>query len=113
MPPYTKRVLSLPEYPLGKIPARKRELIAQGMDVIDLGAGDADLAAPAVAIERIQREVQRPEISRYGFALGLMEYRAGNSVGTSQGSLRRRIRIAVSSKSKLRLRTPMVHLSLG
>ncbi|MEX2325755.1 MAG: aminotransferase class I/II-fold pyridoxal phosphate-dependent enzyme, partial [Gemmatimonadaceae bacterium] len=75
MPPYTKRVLALPEYPLGKIPARKRELIAQGVDVIDLGAGDADLAPPEVAVKRIQREVERPEISRYGFALGLMEYR--------------------------------------
>lgn len=75
MPPYTKRVLSLPEYPLGKIPARKRELIAQGVDVIDLGAGDADLAPPDVAVKRMQKEVERPEISRYGFALGLMEYR--------------------------------------
>ncbi|HUR91749.1 MAG TPA: aminotransferase class I/II-fold pyridoxal phosphate-dependent enzyme, partial [Gemmatimonadaceae bacterium] len=75
MPPYTKRVMSLPEYPLGKIPARKRELIAQGMDVIDLGAGDADLACPEVAVKRLQKEVERPETSRYGFALGLMEYR--------------------------------------
>ena len=44
MPAYTDRLLSLPEYPLAKIPEQKRELIARGMDVIDLGAGDADLA---------------------------------------------------------------------
>jgi len=36
----------LPEYPLATIPQKKRELAARGVDVIDLGAGDADLAPP-------------------------------------------------------------------
>ena len=53
MPPYTKRVLSLPEYPLAKIPEQKRQLIARGVDVIDLGAGDADLSPPPAVVERI------------------------------------------------------------
>ncbi|HJP59310.1 MAG TPA: hypothetical protein VJ865_04910, partial [Gemmatimonadaceae bacterium] len=75
MPALTDRVLSLPEYPLARIPAQKRELIARGMDVIDLGAGDADLSPPPKVIERITEAVRIPTMSRYGFALGLVEYR--------------------------------------
>jgi LL-diaminopimelate aminotransferase len=75
VPAYTDRVLSLPEYPLAKIPEQKRELIARGVDVIDLGAGDADLSPPPAVIERITAAVRIPTMSRYGFALGLVEYR--------------------------------------
>ena len=75
MPALTDRVLSLPEYPLARIPAQKRELIARGMDVIDLGAGDADLSPPPKVIERITEAVRIPTMSRYGFALGLVEFR--------------------------------------
>jgi LL-diaminopimelate aminotransferase len=75
VPAYTDRLLSLPEYPLAKIPEQKRELIARGVDVIDLGAGDADLAPPTAVIERIAEAARIPTMSRYGFALGLVEYR--------------------------------------
>ncbi len=75
MPAYTQRLLSLPEYPLAKIPEQKRQLIARGVDVIDLGAGDADLAPPPAVLNRICEAVRIPAMSRYGFALGLMEYR--------------------------------------
>jgi len=75
VPAYTDRLLSLPEYPLSGIPEKKRELIARGVDVIDLGAGDADLSPPPAVIERISQAVRIPTMSRYGFALGLVEYR--------------------------------------
>jgi len=75
VPAYTDRLLSLPEYPLAGIPEKKRELIARGVDVIDLGAGDADLSPPAAVIERISEAVRIPTMSRYGFALGLVEFR--------------------------------------
>ena len=75
MPAYTDRLLSLPEYPLSGIPEKKRELIARGVDVIDLGAGDADLSPPPAVIERISEAVRIPTMSRYGFALGLVEFR--------------------------------------
>ena len=75
MPPFTQRLLSLPEYPLAKIPEQKRQLIARGVDVIDLGAGDADLASPPAVLDRISAAVRIPAMSRYGFALGLVEYR--------------------------------------
>jgi LL-diaminopimelate aminotransferase len=75
VPAYTDRLLSLPEYPLSGIPEKKRDLIARGVDVIDLGAGDADLSPPPAVIERISQAVRIPSMSRYGFALGLVEYR--------------------------------------
>jgi LL-diaminopimelate aminotransferase len=57
------------------IPAKKRELIARGVDVIDLGPGDADLAPPEAAVKRLAEAAANPVMSRYGFGLGLMEYR--------------------------------------
>ena len=75
MPDYTNRLLSLPEYPLAKIPEQKREAIARGVDVIDLGAGDADLSPPEVVLQRLAEASRIPTMSRYGFGLGLMEYR--------------------------------------
>ena len=75
MPTLASRFLSLPEYPLASVPQKKRELIARGMDVIDLGAGDADLAPPPSAIEALERAARTPAMSRYGFGLGLPAYR--------------------------------------
>ncbi len=75
MPEYTKRLLGLPEYPLAKIPEKKRQLLARGVDLIDLGAGDADLAPPAVAMDTLAAAPRTPAMNRYGFGLGLMDYR--------------------------------------
>jgi LL-diaminopimelate aminotransferase len=75
MPKTASRFERLPEYPLAAIPQKKRELIARGVDVIDLGAGDADLPPPAEAIEEISRAVRTPAMSRYGFGLGLVAFR--------------------------------------
>ncbi len=75
MPPYNQRILNLPPYPLAHIPQKKRELYARGVDVIDLGAGDADLSPPEAALERMEKAIREPALGRYGFGLGLMEYR--------------------------------------
>ena len=47
----------------------------RGVDVIDLGAGDADLAPPAAVLDTIVSAVHNPAMSRYGFGLGLVAYR--------------------------------------
>ena len=75
MPTPAPRFLTLPEYPLAAIPQRKRELLARGVDVIDLGAGDADLAPPERAVEALAAAARDPKMSRYGFGLGLPAYR--------------------------------------
>lgn len=75
MPKLAGRFHTLPEYPLAKIPQKKRELIARGVDVIDLGAGDADLAPPPKALDAIAKAVHTPAMNRYGFGMGLVQYR--------------------------------------
>ena len=75
MPTRAARFFTLPEYPLATIPQKKRELVARGVDVIDLGAGDADLAPPQAALDRMRDAVLEPALSRYGFGLGYVPYR--------------------------------------
>ena len=75
MPKHAERFKTLPEYPLAKIPQRKRELIQRGLDVIDLGAGDADLAPPPTVFEALEKAAHDPSMSRYGFGLGLVRFR--------------------------------------
>jgi len=75
VPTRATRFFTLPEYPLATIPQRKRELAARGVDVIDLGAGDADLAPPQAALDRMRDAVLEPPLSRYGFGLGYVPYR--------------------------------------
>ncbi|HVP70642.1 MAG TPA: aminotransferase class I/II-fold pyridoxal phosphate-dependent enzyme, partial [Gemmatimonadaceae bacterium] len=75
MPRLSARFRSLPEYPLAAIPQKKRELAARGVDVIDLGAGDADLAPPPAAVEALERAAREATMSRYGFGLGLPAFR--------------------------------------
>jgi LL-diaminopimelate aminotransferase len=71
----SRRVSALPSYPLAEIPTIKRRLLQQGVDVIDVGAGDADFPPPTVAVEALARAVRDPAMSRYGFQLGLPAFR--------------------------------------
>src|SRR5688500_1451716 len=64
-----------PAYPLADVPQLKRELRARAVDIIDLGAGDADLAPPPAAVSALTAAVQKPEMSRYAFQLGLPAFR--------------------------------------
>ncbi len=70
-----KRLATLHTYPMAELPAIKRRLIEQGVDVIDVGAGDADFPPPAVAVEAIARALRDPAMSRYAFQLGLPAFR--------------------------------------
>ncbi|MDQ3998337.1 MAG: aminotransferase class I/II-fold pyridoxal phosphate-dependent enzyme [Gemmatimonadota bacterium] len=75
MPRLAARFETLPEYPLAHIPRRKRDLLARGVDVIDLGAGDADFPPPPAAVDALTRAARDPAMHRYGFGLGLVAYR--------------------------------------
>ncbi len=75
MPALAKRFATLPEYFLARIPQKKHELLKKGVDVIDLGAGDADLMPPDAAQRRIAESVYVPGMNRYGFGLGLVQFR--------------------------------------
>ena len=71
----SKRIAILPGYPMAEIPAMKKRLMERGVDIIDLGAGDADFPAPAIAIDTLARAEQDPRMSRYAFQLGLPAFR--------------------------------------
>ncbi len=73
------RLGALPGYPLAELPAIKRKLIEQGVDLIDLGAGDADYPPPSPVIESMRAAVQEPGLSKYGFQQGLPEFRRAAS----------------------------------
>jgi LL-diaminopimelate aminotransferase len=71
----SKRVGDLPGYPMAEIPAIKRRLIQQGVDIIDVGAGDADFPPPDIAVDALARASRDPAMSRYAFQLGLPAFR--------------------------------------
>lgn len=75
VPGLAERFRDFPPYPLADVPQIKRDLIASGVDVIDLGAGDADLPPPPSAVEALVAASGDPVMSRYGFQLGLPAYR--------------------------------------
>lgn len=60
---------------LQDLPAIKRDLRARGVDVIDLGVGDADLAPPPDAVEALRGAALDPVNSRYGMQIGLADFR--------------------------------------
>jgi len=72
---FSRRVSQLPGYPMAELPAIKRRLIQQGVDVIDVGAGDADFPPPEVAVKALTRALQDPAMSRYAFQIGLPAFR--------------------------------------
>jgi LL-diaminopimelate aminotransferase len=75
MPKHSLQFSSLPPYALADVPQIKAELIEKGVDVIDLGAGDADQMPPPQTIKAIQEAVTEERFSRYPFQRGLPEFR--------------------------------------
>lgn len=71
----SERLGRLPGYAVAELAVIKRRLLAEGRDVIDLGAGDADLPAPEVAVTTLAEAVRDPKMSRYSFQTGLMAFR--------------------------------------
>lgn len=93
---FSKRVARLPTYPMAELPAIKRRLIEQGVDVIDVGAGDADFAPPDIAVTALSRALQDPSMSRYAFQLGLPAFRE-----SAAAYMQRRFGVAVDPFKEL------------
>jgi LL-diaminopimelate aminotransferase len=93
---FSKRVAQLPGYPMAELPAIKRRLIEQGVDVIDVGAGDADFAPPDDAVNALVRALQDPAMSRYAFQLGLPAFREA-----AAAYMRRRFGVSVDPFKEL------------
>jgi LL-diaminopimelate aminotransferase len=84
MPFLSRTFTSLPAYPLADVPTLKRELLAGGVDLIDLGVGDADLPPPPAAVAALQAAAADPANSRYSFQLGLTAFREEIAAWTAQ-----------------------------
>ncbi len=72
---FSDRLGALPGYPLAEIPSIKRRLIAAGVDVIDLGAGDNDTPPPAPVVGAMHAALDEPSLSKYGFQQGNAAFR--------------------------------------
>ncbi len=86
----------LPAYAVHRIATIKRRLLAAGRDVIDLGAGDADLPPPALAVRTLADAARDPKMSRYAFQTGLLEFRQA-----AARYLERRFGVAVDPVTEL------------
>lgn len=71
----SRRVRELPEFPLAGAKETRRRLEAEGVDVIDLGAGEAGLDPPPRAVERLREVAADKSFSRYAFQLGSVAFR--------------------------------------
>ena len=60
-----ERLNKLPPYLFKEIDRKKAEVMARGVDIIDLGVGDPDLPTPPHIIEALNRAVHDPANHRY------------------------------------------------
>jgi len=75
LPRFSSDFARLPGYALADIPEVIQRLREQGVEVIDLGAGDSDLPPPPAAVEALREAVGDPDQSRYAFQTGLPRFR--------------------------------------
>jgi len=59
------RVLQTPPYPFAELARIKREMLAQGADLIDLGIGDPDRPTPPHIVEALCRAAHDPRTHQY------------------------------------------------
>ena len=70
-----ERLKKLPPYLFAEVDRRKRQLIASGRDVVDLGVGDPDLPTPSFIIDALNRAAQDPANHRYALDSGMPVFR--------------------------------------
>lgn len=70
-----RRIKELPPYLFAEIDRKKREALARGVDLIDLGVGDPDIPTPAKVVEKLMEGASKPANHRYPSSAGLAEYR--------------------------------------
>jgi LL-diaminopimelate aminotransferase len=71
----SERSRALPAYPLAGMKELRRQIESKGVDVIDLGTGDAELPPPAAVVEKLREIAGDISFSRYGFQAGLPAFR--------------------------------------
>jgi LL-diaminopimelate aminotransferase len=69
------RLKRLPPYLFAEIDRLKAELIAKGVDVINLGVGDPDLPTPPHIIQSMQKAAENPENHQYPSYSGMNDFK--------------------------------------
>jgi LL-diaminopimelate aminotransferase len=72
---YSDRINALPPYLFATIDEARDELIARGVDVIDLGVGDPDLPTHPHIVEAMREAVCDPKTHDYPSYAGMPEFR--------------------------------------
>ncbi|MEX2244525.1 MAG: aminotransferase class I/II-fold pyridoxal phosphate-dependent enzyme, partial [Fimbriimonadaceae bacterium] len=65
MPKPSKRFDAVPPYLFAEVARAKREAVARGIDVIDLGIGDPDIPTPQPIIDALCKAANEPKTHRY------------------------------------------------
>jgi len=72
---YAKRLDNLPPYLFARIDALKAQKVNQGVDVIDFGIGDPDLATPPHIVDALVTAARDPANHHYPSYLGMKKFR--------------------------------------
>jgi len=72
---YAERLKQLPPYLFKEIDRKKAEVMARGVDIIDLGVGDPDLSTPQHIIGEMKRAVDDPANHRYPSYSGMNDFK--------------------------------------
>jgi LL-diaminopimelate aminotransferase len=70
-----KRLSALPPYLFVEIDRMKKEALARGVDVIDLGVGDPDIPTPPSILEVLHRAADDPANHQYPLGKGRQDFR--------------------------------------
>ena len=94
-----RRITNLPPYVFTIINGLKIATRRAGVDVIDLGFGNPDIASPAIAVEKLAEAARNPRNHRYSVSRGLPKLheavaalykRTGGSISTPRPRSRTR-----------------------
>lgn len=91
-----RRIGALPPYAFAEVNRRKAEVIASGIDVVDLGFGNPDIPSPDLAVETLIDEVRHPRNHRYSVSRGVDDLRVAMS-----GRYRRRFGVEVDPETEV------------
>jgi alanine-synthesizing transaminase len=70
-----RRIPELPPYAFAEIDRLKLELRRDGVDVVDLGFGNPDIASPEVAVAKLAEAAAKPRNHRYSASRGIPNLR--------------------------------------
>jgi LL-diaminopimelate aminotransferase len=70
-----ERLKKLPPYLFAEIDRKKKQMLAAGKDLIDLGVGDPDLPTPKNIIDKLYQAAQDPATHRYPMGRGITKLR--------------------------------------